>query len=73
MSLSLESKRKLGKKVESELDFVNNAFYSTKTSKGLWQLMCWDSSEVILWSNNNSTITRRIKRDTFIKNWYLSK
>lgn len=73
MSNSLVNESELGKKVESESDFHKNTFYSTKTSKNLWQLMCWDADEVILWSNNNSTITRRFKRDTFIKNWYQSK
>lgn len=67
-----KTKKPLGKKVENEQDFIQNKYYTTATSDNSWQLMFWDNENVTMWSNNNSTITRKFKRKNFIKNWFFA-
>ena len=69
---SSTKKIKLGKKVKSEADFIKDASYTNKKSLNSWQLITWNNDEVFLWSNNNSTVSRRFKKTMFIKNWYFS-
>ena len=61
------------KKVESKTDLKENTRYGTKNSNNTWQLMFWDDEYVTLWSNNNSTVTRKFKTPNFLKNWYVVK